>query len=125
TNVRRTTKTAEDGSYKFENLAPGTNYIITETTDPSFTIDGKDTPGSLGGTASRIAATSSTPAHDQILIASLAQASAGTNYNFGEQGRALTTVSLRDFFSSTSKNYAYVAFDNSGAELWHATTGGV
>src|SRR5439155_11155437 len=42
TSVNLTTKTAEDGSYKFENLAPGTNYTIAQPTEPLFTIDGKD-----------------------------------------------------------------------------------
>jgi VCBS repeat-containing protein len=111
--INLTAKTAEDGSYKFDTLAPGT-YTIKET-QPLFVIDGKVTAGSQGGTTGT----------NQITIANMAQATAGTNNNFGEMGRALTTISLRDFFSSTSKNYAYAAFDNSGAELWHATTGAV
>ncbi len=111
--INLTTKTLEDGSYKFETLAPGT-YTIKET-QPLFVIDGKATAGSQGGTAGT----------NQITITNLAQNTTGTSNNFGEKGRALTTISLRDFFSSTSKNYAWAAFDNSGAELWHVTTGAV
>jgi len=111
--INLTTKTGEDGSYKFENLAPGT-YSVTES-QPLFVIDGKVKAGSQGGTTGA----------NKITITNMAQNTAGTNNNFGELGRALTTISLRDFFSSTSKNYAYVAFDNSGNELWHAATGTV
>jgi large repetitive protein len=111
TNVNQTVKTGDDGSYKFESLAPG-NYTIRQT-QPLFTIDGIDTAGSLGGTVS----------NNQIVISSLAQGATGTNYNFGELGRAAATISLRDFFSSTSRNYAHAAFDSAGNALWHTTNG--
>lgn len=45
------TKTADDGSYNFGNLRPGT-YTIT-VTQPRGLTHGKNTPGSLGGDASR------------------------------------------------------------------------
>lgn len=111
TNVNRTLKTGDDGSYKFENLGPG-NYTIRQT-QPLFTIDGIDSAGSLGGTVT----------NNQIVLSSLAQGASGTGYNFGEMGRAATTISLRDFFSSTSRNYAHAAFDSAGTELWHSTNG--
>ena len=74
--VNRTIKTGADGSYKFDNLAPG-NYTITQT-QPALTIDGKDTAGSQGG---------STSTNDKIVITNLAQNINGTNNNFGERGR--------------------------------------
>jgi VCBS repeat-containing protein len=111
TAVNQTFKTLEDGSYKFENLAPGT-YQIKET-QPQFLIDGKGTAGSQGGTVTA----------NQIAITNMAQNTTGINNNFGELGRQLTTVSIRDFFSSTSRNYARAAFDSTGNELWHTVSG--
>jgi VCBS repeat-containing protein len=111
TSVNQTFKTLEDGSYKFENLAPGT-YQIKET-QPQFVIDGKGTAGSQGGTVTT----------NQIAITNMAQNTTGINNNFGERGRQLTTISIRDFFSSTSRNYARAAFDTTGNELWHTVSG--
>ena len=109
--VNLTVKTGNDGSYRFGNLAPG-SYTLKEN-QPSFTIDGKDTAGSSGGTAT----------NDQIVIASLAAGSTAANYNFGERGRALETLSIKDLFSSNSRNYAITAVDSTGAELWHSMSG--
>ncbi|HEY2411242.1 MAG TPA: tandem-95 repeat protein [Pirellulaceae bacterium] len=111
TTVNQTVKTLEDGSYKFETLAPGA-YQIKET-QPQFVIDGKGTAGSQGGTVTT----------NQIAITNMAQNTTGANNNFGELGRQLTTISIRDFFSSTSRNYARAAFDTSGNELWHTVSG--
>ena len=43
-----TTTTAADGSWSVTGLAPG-QYKVTETTQPAGYLDGKVTPGSLGG----------------------------------------------------------------------------
>jgi large repetitive protein len=118
--VNQTVKTSDDGSYKFENLSPGTFTI--EQTDPLFTIDGRDTVGSQGGTASRTAINGNT--RDRMVI-NVVSATTGSNNNFGELGRAAATISLRDFFSSTSRNYAYAAFDSAGNALWHSMNGSV
>src|SRR5262249_26694131 len=48
--VSLNTTTAADGSYKFDNLRPGT-YAIQET-QPANYLDGMDTIGSLGGNVS-------------------------------------------------------------------------
>lgn len=64
--------TAADGSYKFSNLVQG-NYVITET-QPLIYLEGKDTLGTLGGTAS---------VQDQFTV-DMAAGATGTNYNFGE-----------------------------------------
>jgi VCBS repeat-containing protein len=112
TAVNQTVRTLEDGSYKFENLAPGTYQI--KQTQPQFVIEGKTVAGSQGGTVTL----------NQIAM-TLAQNTTGTNNNFGELGRQLTTISLRDFFSSTSRNYAHASFDTNGAELWHSVSGSV
>ncbi|HZN35961.1 MAG TPA: Ig-like domain-containing protein [Pirellulaceae bacterium] len=110
-SVNVTVKTLHDGSYAFENLAPG-NYTLKQT-QPSFTIDGQDTAGSQGGTVT----------NDQIVIANLAQGTEGENNNFGERGRALSTISIADLFSSNSRDYAIAALDSTGQELWHSTSG--
>ncbi len=70
--VSATTTTAADGSYIFGNLRPGT-YSIKET-QPAAYLDGKDTLGSLSGTA----------ANDFFSNIVLANGINGVNYNFGE-----------------------------------------
>lgn len=69
-----TTVTAADGSYHFDNLAPGT-YGVREF-QPSGFLDGKDTAGTAGGVAD-------SPA-DRITGAVLAAGQHGEHYNFGE-----------------------------------------
>ena len=110
-SVNLTVETLDDGSYRFENLAPG-NYTLAQS-QPSFTIDGQDTAGSQGGTVT----------NNQIAITNLAQGTTGINNNFGERGRALSTFSIADLFSSNSRNYAIAAFDSTGNELWHSMSG--
>jgi VCBS repeat-containing protein len=116
TAVNRTIKTGDDGSYKLDGIAPG-SYTLTET-QPAFVIDGKVTAGSSGGTAG-------TNKISSITIGSTATGTTGTNNNFGERGRDVHTINLRDYFSSNSRNYAQTAFDGSGNELWHTLNGNV
>jgi VCBS repeat-containing protein len=111
--INQTLKTASDGSYKFENLAPGTNFVIKQT-PLAFTIDGRETAGSQGGTTST---------NEEIRIANLAQATTGINNNFGERGRAVATISLRDLYSSNARSHVFAALNGTGGELWH-TLGG-
>jgi cyclophilin family peptidyl-prolyl cis-trans isomerase len=120
--VNLTLKTDDAGNYKFNNLLPG-NYTLTET-HPAFTIDGKETAGSAGGTTST---------NEKIVIANLAQNTTATGYNFGERGRQTMIVDsagvqtplvrIQDFFTSNSRNYALAAFNSTGQELWHTTHG--
>ncbi len=110
--VNRTLKTGTDGSYNFDQLAPG-NYTITQS-QPAFTIDGKEKVGSQGGTSSQ---------NDKIVIANLAQNTNGTGNNFGERGRQASLITLRDFFSSSSRNSVMAALDSTGATLWQSIKG--
>jgi VCBS repeat-containing protein len=112
TAVNRTAKTGTDGSYSFDNVAPG-NYTLAQT-QPAFTIDGRETAGSQGGT---------TTTNDRIVISNFASGTNGTNNNFGERGRTAATISLRDFFSSNSRNFAIAAFDSAGGLLFSSMTG--
>ncbi len=66
-------QTSSDGSYSFNNLYPGTNYTITETTPPSGYLAPSVSVGSQGGTATATAVT-------QI---NLGAGVNGTNNNFG------------------------------------------
>lgn len=72
TGSRRTTD--ENGYYKFEDLDVGLKYRIVEAEQPEGYYDGKDTAGSLGGTA----------LDDEILDIDLGPNDHGTDYNFGE-----------------------------------------
>ncbi len=74
TGLRATT--APDGSYKFNNLAAGT-YIIVEV-QPAAWLDGKDTPGNLGGVADV------SPPGDKISQVTINWGENGIEYNFGE-----------------------------------------
>lgn len=112
TSVNQTTKTASDGSYSFSGLAPG-SYTLKET-QPTLVTDGKDTVGSLGGTVT----------NDQISL-TLAANAGSTGNDFGELGRDVSTISMKDFFSSHSHDESFAAFDSSGSEIWHTLDGGV
>lgn len=70
--VTQTTTTDASGHYKFDGLAPGT-YTINET-QPTTYADGKDCPGSLGGTTT----------NDQHAAIVIGQDQHGTDYDFGE-----------------------------------------
>jgi uncharacterized repeat protein (TIGR01451 family) len=74
----RTVITDADGKYLFDRLLAG-DYTVTETQPADYT-DGKDTPGSAGGTATE---------PDKITVP-LPAGTAATAYNFGEIGAAIT-----------------------------------
>jgi large repetitive protein len=76
--VTRTTTTAADGSYSFDDLRPG-SYTVTEPTQPPGTVNGITTPGSLGGTATPPATTPSA-----ISAITLPPGGSSTGNNFGE-----------------------------------------
>ena len=52
--VTATVTTANDGTYSFTGLRPGT-YTVTEPTQPAGTVNGITTAGSAGGTATPVA----------------------------------------------------------------------
>ena len=65
--------TAQDGSYHFDRLAPGT-YGVKEV-QPQAYLDGQDTPGSVGGTVD---------GNDLIDQIKLVAATSAVHYDFGE-----------------------------------------
>jgi VCBS repeat-containing protein len=110
--VNQTLKTGADGSYKFDGLAPG-NYTISQT-QPAFVLDGKEKVGSQGGTSTQ---------NDKIVIANLVQNTTGVDNNFGERGRQSSLITLRDFFSRSSRHNVTAALDSAGAMLWQSVKG--
>ena len=70
----QTTVTAADGSYRFDNLEPGT-YGVSELQPAGF-FDGRDAAGSAGGVAENPG--------DRITGALLGAGVAAVNYDFGE-----------------------------------------
>ena len=85
--------TSANGSYSFDNLQAG-KYTLTET-PPAKLRDGKNTVGTIDGTASGTVATS------QLVDIVLGQGAVGLNYNFGHRGIESSAVSLRLFMAST------------------------
>ena len=73
--VSSTVVTAADGSYRFDNLPPGT-YAVREAQPRAF-LDGRDVQGSPR---------SGTVANDAFLDIELPAATHATGYNFGELG---------------------------------------
>jgi len=74
TGLRATTNSA--GAYKFNNLRAG-KYTVVEI-HPAAWLDGKDTPGNLGGVADV------SPPGDRITQIMINWGQMGTEYNFGE-----------------------------------------
>jgi len=70
--VDQSTTSAADGSYCFTNMLPG-QYQILKTTQPAGYLNGKDTPGTLGGAAT----------DDMLYDIRLPSAAHGEEYNFG------------------------------------------
>ncbi len=68
------TTTGADGSYSFTNLDPGSGYRVIETQPAGYT-DGKDTPGSTGGSAA---------VNDQLDGITVPSNGTSVNNNFGE-----------------------------------------
>ena len=108
--VNMTTHSGTDGSYAFTALPQG-DYVVTQK-QPSMTIDGRDTIGSLGGTVG----------DDRFEIA-LEESVDGEGYNFGERGRSANAVSLTDFFSSTARNSMLFVSEPDGHLEWYCLEG--
>ncbi len=78
--------TGTDGSYRFDDLAPGT-YRVQEV-QPAGYLDGKDTLGTIDG------AVGGAVAQDQFEI-QLGSNENAVEYNFGERGLLPSSISLR------------------------------
>ncbi len=76
--VSRSTTTAADGSYSFEQLPPG-SYTLREPTQPAGTVNGSTVPGSAGGSATNPATMPST-----LSAITLGVGTVSTQNNFGE-----------------------------------------
>ncbi len=85
--VLLTTTTDENGSYLFDSLLPGT-YRIAES-QPAAYADGADRVGSLGGRLQPDAV-------DEIFMT---PNGVGINYDFGENGIALTSITKQWFLA--------------------------
>jgi large repetitive protein len=82
--VNRTTTTASDGTFTFDDVLAGT-YTLNET-QPATYIDGKETAGSASGTVT----------NDVISGIALPTANDATAYDFGERGQGLTGIVYDD-----------------------------
>ncbi len=76
--INQTRRTKSDGSYSFEGLPPG-KYRIVQPVQPSDYLDGKDTPGTVGGQAR-----GNSNSNDQLTDIRLDGGEDGIEYNFGE-----------------------------------------
>lgn len=74
-----TVTTGSDGSYRFDDLAPG-SYEVIEVDQPADLVDGTDTPGTVSGRQVGIAQNPG----DRIHSITLAGADVGIEYNFAE-----------------------------------------
>jgi fibro-slime domain-containing protein/RHS repeat-associated protein len=104
--VRRTVATESDGSYRFDQLWPGT-YALASL-QPSGILDARDTVGTLGGIAG----------NDQFTAIVLPVTARGTGYLFGEH-RAPVFTSTPIIETPAGKAYAYdaEAVDSDGDTL--------
>jgi cyclophilin family peptidyl-prolyl cis-trans isomerase len=105
-SVNKTATTLADGSYLFNNIAPG-SYTITET-QPIFMVDGADRLGTHGG---------NTVANDKLGF-TIPQDSHLRNYNFGELGRQARFVTMKDFLTSTPVSASMAAIMTNGNSAW-------
>ena len=88
-SVSRSVLTSADGSYLFDELAPGT-YAVAET-QPAALLDGKDTVGTLGGSVG----------DDRFSGIVLGEDEHSTGNNFGERGLRPGFITLNMFLAST------------------------
>lgn len=93
TPVTRTTTSATDGTYSFDNLAPG-NYTIQQT-QPQLLLDGKQSTGGLAG--------ATISGENQFSIA-LQQGTTATSLNFGELGKPRQLTRMQEFFASNLRS---------------------
>ncbi len=122
--VTRTTRTDSDGSYQFEDLAPG-NYKLKQV-QPAFLTDGADFAGTQGGTLS---------ANDEISF-TLGQDTTGLENNFSEAGKSRAMTRIEEYFATnighnvlaavafaTPANNLPTTFGSPAAPAWQTIVG--
>ena len=108
TSVYLTTTTADDGSYSFAGLSPGT-YTVSEA-QPLFLLDGPERIGTQGG---------QNPANDQLsMVVPLAGGVFGQGNDFTESGMEAQYISIWDFLNTSSRNGILFATDVYTGQLW-------
>ncbi len=108
-----TTTTAADGSWSVTGLAPG-QYKVIETTQPAGYLDGKVTPGSLGGIVA--------PVGDEIDGVTLTGGQSGTEYDFGKRLPASLSGNVTDCLTNQSLAGVTVQLLDSGGNVLKTTT---
>jgi cyclophilin family peptidyl-prolyl cis-trans isomerase len=96
--VTMTVNSAADGSYKFENLPPGTFTI--QQTQPQFLKDGKDTSSLASATVS---------GNDKFTVQLAQGTTALSQLQFGERGKTRQLTRMREFFASNLRNNVLAA----------------
>ncbi len=109
--VSLSTETDLDGNYSFVELVPGTYTVSAE--QPNYTIDGRETAGSLGG---------DTSVNDQITF-TIESGETATGYNFGEHGRDAPYISPLDFLASTPPRQVFAETNGDSGAKWYAFQG--
>jgi len=104
--------TAADGSWSVSGLAPGT-YSIYEPQQPPGYLDGKTTPGSLGGTFEPI---------DQILNITTLGGQSGTEYDFGKLLPASLSGGIADCLAGVPLSGVTVQLLDSSGNVIKTTT---
>ncbi|NLD15676.1 MAG: DUF11 domain-containing protein [Gammaproteobacteria bacterium] len=98
-DVTRTTTTLADGSYKFDNLVPGT-YTVTET-QPAGWVDGQDNGLGTFDQGGSSGPGTGTVGHDVFSTITLPANTDGVDYNFGELNQfadpSMLTASISGF----------------------------
>jgi uncharacterized repeat protein (TIGR01451 family) len=96
--VSLTATTASDGTYTFSNVPEGSNYTLTQGSQPTGTSNGITTAGSAGGTASNPTTTTS-----RIIGINLSGGTtAGTDNNFAEIPGAIPDLTISKTHTPTS-----------------------
>ncbi len=119
--VSLSTTTAADGTYTFADLLSG-DYTVTEPTQPTGLIDGREEAGTAGGVAGNTPAT-----NDIISDIPLAPGENATGYLFGEWTDAIIGGSVVDELGQPIPNVTITltGTDDNGAPVTGTATTGI